>query len=195
MTPTAVSASAAAGGATNNDSNASPAILTRASTHDYPAIQPDWADSQTQAEIAADLEMELADELEDGELYSEDGDRYGSLDFEGQGVEDEEEEIQQAVRARGFGLGKWVDGVVDVFLKMDDADDDESEVKQEKSNAEAVTMPEDEDKLKCLSEQCSREGMGDLVSDDEMEPAPPNPKTVWEDIAWFGRLVWRAAKS
>jgi Protein of unknown function (DUF3984) len=202
MTPAARSASSAAAAAGADDPHVPRKISIPASTHDYAKIEPDWADSQTQAEIAADLEMELAEELEDDELYSDDGDRFDTLDFEGQGVEEEEEEeeeeekeIQQAVCARGFGLGRWVDGVVDVFLKMDDADEDELDPKQERQDHDGVTLPEDGKEDKDLPRQSSMEEMDDIVSEDGMEPAPENPKTVWEDIAWFGRLVLRTAKS
>lgn len=192
MTPAARSASSATAA---NDPHPSGEISISASSHDHVEIEPDWADSQTQAEIAADLEMELAGELEDEELYSDDGDRFDTLDFGGQGADDEEKEIQQAVRKRGFGLGRWVDGVVDVILKMDDADEDELEAKQDRLHQEGVTLPEQGEKDGGSPGQLSTEDMDDVVSDDGMEPPPQNPKTVWEDLAWFGRLVLRTAKS
>ena len=192
MTPAARSASSAAAG---NDPQPHREISTSAASHDHAEFEPDWVDSQTQAEIAADLEMELAGELEDEELYSDDGDRFDSLDFEGQGADDEEKEIQQALRTRGFGLGKWVDGVVDVFLKMDDADEDELDAKQDRLDYEGVAFPEEGNKDSDLPRQPSTEDMDDVVSDDDMEPAPQNSKTVWEDLVWFGRLVLRTAKS
>lgn len=195
MTPAAVTASSVGGESAPDYLLAPRTVSIPASTRDYAAIEPDWADPQTQAEIAADLEMELAEELEDGELYSGDEDNYGALDFEGQGVEDEEREIKQAVQARGFGLGKWVDGVVDVFLKMDDADEDELEVKNDRQDVEATTFPRDESKGDDLSAISNRPEMDEFASDDEMEPAPRNPKSVWEDLAWFGRLILRTAKS
>ncbi len=195
MTPAARTASSLAGETATDDSRASRAISTSASSNNYAAIEPDWADTQTQAEIAADLEMDLAEELEVSELYSDDGDRYGALDFEGQGIEDEEREIQQALRARGFGIGRWVDGVVDVFLKIDDADEDELETKHERLEHEAIEAPANERKKNDLPGQSRRPETDDTASDDGMEPAPQNPKTVWEDLAWFGRLVLRTAKS
>ncbi len=195
MTPTAVTASCAAGQPSAADTCPSIAIASSASAHDYTAIEPDWADSQTQAEIAANLEMDLADELEDGELYSDDEDRYGTLDFERQDTEDDEKQVEQAVRAGGFRLGRWVDGVVDVFLKMDEVDEDDLDIKHEKPDHEAVTLPNDDIKKDDHPEQSSRQNVDDLDSDDGMEPAPQNPKSVWEDLAWFGRLVWRTAIS
>jgi Protein of unknown function (DUF3984) len=168
---------------------------TSASTYAFAAIEPDWADSQTQAEIAADLEMDLADELEDGELYSDDDDNYDGRDFGGQGIADDEREIEQAVRARGFRLGKWVDGVIDVFLKMDEADEDELEIKPESADHEAITVPKEGSKRTEHAEQSSRQDIDDMGSDDDIEPAPQNPKSVWEDLAWFGRLILRTARS
>jgi Protein of unknown function (DUF3984) len=190
MTPAGAVASKREEGAIQ-DSQQSLADSTSPSTRDYSAIEPDWADPQTQAEIAADLELELADELEDdGQSYSDDGDRYGALDFEGQGIEDDEREVQQAVRSRGFGVGQWIDGVVDVFLKMDEGDEDQPESTPEQTHLEGQ---EAEDRGQ--DEKSTREERDDLESDDDMEPAPANPKSRWEDVSWFARLVLRTAKS
>ena len=193
MTPTALTASCAAGQPTAANTYPSIAMASSASAREYAAIEPDWADSQTQAEIAADLEMDLADELEDGELYSDDEDRYGALDFERQDIEDDERQVEQAVRARSFRLGRWVDGVIDVFLKLDEADENESEIKYDKPDREAATTTNDD--INDHPEQSSCQKVDDMDSDDGMEPAPQNPKSVWEDLAWFGTLVWRTAIS
>lgn len=195
MTPTALTASSAAGQPTAANTYPSTAMASSASAREYAAVEPDWADAQTQAEIAADLEMDLADELEDGELYSDDEDRYGAPDFEGQDIEDDERQVEQAVRARGFRLGRWVDGVIDVFLKLDEAEDDDLETKYDKPDRGAVTAPNDDIKKNDHPEQTSSQKADDMDSDDGMEPAPQNPKSVWEDLAWFGRLVWRTAIS
>lgn len=195
MTPAATASVSIDGQATTENLRTLQRTPMSVSTHDQGIVEPDWADSQTQAEIAAVLEMEFAAELEDGELYSDDGDRYGALDFEDQGIEDEETEIQQALRARGFGIGRWVDGVVDVFLQMDDAEEDEPGVKHETLDQSKVTVAEDEKKARDPIEGLATSEMDDVASDDEMEPAPQHPKTVWEDLAWFARLVLRTAKS
>lgn len=195
MTPAALAGSSAPGQVVLDELRPSLTISTAAPAHDYATIEPDWADSQTQAEIAADLEMELAEELENEELYSHDPDRYEELDFTRQGIEDEEKEIQKVVRARGFGFGKWVDGIVDVFLKMDDADEDEAEDKLDNTDHENATFGTEEDKDNEPLKRLNKEEEENLASDDEMEPAPQNPKSVWEDLAWFGRLVLRTAKS
>lgn len=195
MTPAATNSISVDEKATTQKSHASQGTSLSVSNNDQGTVEPDWADSQTQAEIAADLEMEFAAELEDGELYSDDGDRYSALDFEDQGIEDEETEIQQALRARGFGIGRWVDGVVDVFLQLDDAEEDEPRVQHENSDQSNITMAKDEKKARDPIEGLGISDRDDVASDDEMEPAPQHPKTVWEDLAWFARLVLRTAKS
>lgn len=195
MTPTAMTASSKAEETAAENPPASAATSTSDSPRDYAVIEPDWADPQTQAEIAADLEMELAEELEDGELYSDQEDRYGALDFEGQDIDDEETEIQQAVEAHGFRLGRWVDGVVDALLKADDADEDELEIEHGKLDHEVGKVTGDDSRENDVPEDPSRQDMDDVVSDDGMEPAPQNPKSVWEDLAWFGKLVLRTARS
>jgi hypothetical protein len=174
---------------------------------------PDWVDSQTQAEIAAELEGEMAAELEPAELYDEDDedkewwreDRYEAVDFEGHWDEDEKQdevEIQRAVRERGFGVGRWVDGVVDAFLRLDDNDSDEErdlEVgipegiphnNSEQAPAESRATGEGKDGPKSSTDESSGH-----VSDDAMEPAPAHPASVWEDVAWFSRLVFKTARS
>ncbi|KAL8243830.1 hypothetical protein R6Q59_010088 [Mikania micrantha] len=118
--------------------------------------EPDWADSQTQAEIAAQFENELAEEFEDADMY-------GILDFDENFEDDDEEEVREAI-----SNGKsWLDGMVDVFLKLED------------------DPPEDD----IESARASR----DCVSD--VEPPPKAPRGVWDDVAWFGRLVARTVRS
>lgn len=196
MTPAAVISPSMCPRTGMENPDISKALLNPASAHEYVALEPDWVDSQTQAEIAADLEMELAEELEDAELYSDDGDRFGGLSFEDQADEAEDErEVQKAVRARGFGVGRWVDSVVDVFLQMDDVEEDDLVVEQEALHQQGVLPSSEETKDIRQSAQSGSPGIDELASDDGMEPAPQNPKTIWEDLAWFGRLVFKTAKS
>ena len=176
---------------------------------------PDWVDSQTQAEIAAELENEMAHELEPAALYSDDDqdsewwrqDRYGMVDFEGHWDEDEREkeaeaEVQKAVKERGFGVGRWVDGLVDVFLKIDeDEEERDLEVGLPSRDDDVATQEADKAAPSRRAEgepnkTGGAEGSGHTSSsDDSIEAAPENPKSVWEDVAWFGRLVLRTARS
>ena len=172
---------------------------------------PDWTDSQTQAEIAAELEGEMAAELEPAELYEEDEqdqewwreDRYGALDFDGQWEDEEKEdeaEVQRAVREGGFGFGKWVDGVIDALARLDDEEERDLEagmspatevvVRGDKldGNLETQTNGQNEES-RPLDESSAH------VFDDAVERAPAHPKSVWEDVAWFSRLVFRTACS
>ena len=73
---------------------------------------PDWADDQTQAELAAQYHEEFGDDLD------EDGDPYGLLDFEGQFDSEDEDELRESIK--GYRLGAWMDGLVDVFLRLED---------------------------------------------------------------------------
>lgn len=137
--------------------------------------EPDWADPQTQAEIAAEVERDMADELE---VESEDEffrDRYGMLDFEGQFDTDDEKDVQEVVK-HGFGIGKWMDGLVDVLLKLED---DEPDIEAQPAAESAVQVQSDPS----------------LGSDDSLESPPEKPKGVWDDVRWFGRLVTRTIRS
>lgn len=175
---------------------------------------PDWADSQTQAEIAAELAAELdasealyPDEEQEGEWWRED--RYGGVDFDGhwdvdddEGGKQDEADVQRAVRERGFGVGRWVDGIVDVFLKLegDDAEEEQdAHVVDHIPGAEADsgTQEQSEDATEGLQQsrrKMTTESTGQ-GADDSIEPAPENPKSAWDDIAWFSRLVLRTAAS
>ena len=152
-------------------------------------MQPDWADSQTQAEIAASLEREFSQELDDdglGLVLDDDGNHH---DYD---LGNEEREIQAAVHARGFRLGRWMDGLVDVFLQIDDG---EAEAAQEEECGLDDAPPASEEEPQEASDVAESPREGEILSEDDMEPAPQNPKSMWEDMAWFGRLVLRTAMS
>ncbi|KAK5053817.1 hypothetical protein LTR84_001779 [Exophiala bonariae] len=163
---------------------------------------PDWADDRTQAEIAAQIESEMADE------FDYDGDPYGVLDFEGQfdsddddGNDNDEDEVRREILASGYHLGRWVDGIVDVFLRLEDLPDPASDENldleagtgqstkdtqiEEQSIQPAPTTVEAND-----SEQSSH------ASDQSIEPPPVQRQGgVWDDVAWFGRLLARTVRS
>ena len=141
--------------------------------------EPDWADPHTQAEIAAETERELADELV--VEREEDEDRYGALEFEGhfEQVEldfddQDEKDVQEAVR-QGFGVGKWVDGWVDALLKIENEPDVEA---QPKAGSSVAVKPEPV-----------------VATDESIEAPPEKPKSAWDDVRWFGNLVARSIGS
>ena len=143
------------------------------------SYEPDWADPQTRAEIAAETERELADELTMEHL--DDEDHYGALDFEGHFEQleldfdsQDEKDVQEAVR-QGFGVGKWMDGWVDALLKIEAEPDIEAQPKAEASVA--------------IKSEASVAG-----SDDTIE-APPVSQNVWHDLKWLGGLVAKSIGS
>ena len=183
-----------------DDPTKSTFITTGAHSQEYEegVMKADWVDSQTQAEIAAELEGELAAELDDAELYSNGEEeywrenRYDMLDFEAQRDSDDEREVQKAVKERGFRLGRWVDHVVDAFLKLGEDDEDERDLEVGTEPKKDDAQTEESDEVPTKREKEVSEGS---VEEDDIEPAPDNPKTIWEDVAWFGRLVLQTAKS
>lgn len=126
-------------------------------------IEPNWADAKTQAEMAAQLQEELAAEFED------DGDPYGILSFEEQGdTSDDEEEVRRAMRR--WRVGGWMDGAIDALLMVEEGRSGEH------SGGSDTGM-----------RRVSLEG-----DDTEGSELPPErAKGVWDDLAWFGRLVRR----
>jgi hypothetical protein len=229
MTP-ATAPSSATKLAGTDDPSQSTFITTAA--HDKGYSGPDWADSQTQAEIAAELEREMAHELEADSQASGSrewwrGDRYGAVDFAGQFDDEEDEDdddvdggsdeadVRKALRQRGGfgGVGKWVDGLVDVFLKLDHEDDDGDEDADRDLETGVVVKDDDEDRVvpppppgtvgeeeEGASQPKAERVVVDEGSEEDddslsMEAAPANPQSVWEDMAWLGRLVLRTARS
>lgn len=86
-------------------------------------VQPDWADSATRAEaaaVAASLTSELTSELTD-DIDGDDGDPYGVLDFDEHFEPfDSEDEAEMRRELGKHKLGRWIDGVVDVFLRLEE---------------------------------------------------------------------------
>jgi len=163
---------------------------------------PDWADARTQAEIAAQVGNDLADE------FDYDGDPYGVLDFEGQFDSDEdddndEEEVRREILASGFHLGRWVDGLVDVFLRLEDLPDSSSEqnldLEAGAGHPSKDTDPENIDPAQLQATSDATNGDTEptpFESDNSVEPPPVEPRGgLWDDVAWFGRLVARTVRS
>ena len=152
-------------------------------------IVPDWADTATraEAEVAASLSSELADELDDG-------DPYGVLDFDDHfepfDSEDEAEMRRELVKHR-LGLGRWFEGVVDVFLNLEEEFPD-----LEGGEIAEATPRELEDQIKAGDGvQTKTEEEGETLKEGEVEAPPEQSQGVWGDVKWFGRLVARTVRS
>lgn len=162
---------------------------------------PDWADDRTQAEIAAQVGNDFAEE------FDYDGDPYGVLDFEGQFDSDEdndsdEEEVRREILASGFHLGRWVDGIVDVFLRLEDLPDSSSEQTLDLEAGSGLSSKEAApDNIDPAQLPTSDAKSGDtestrFESDNSIEPPPVEQRGgLWGDVAWFGRLVVRTVRS
>lgn len=133
---------------------------------------PDWADAGTQAEIAAQVESELADEFDD--------DPYGILDFEGQFDSEDEEDVRREISK--YRLGRWMDGLVDVFLRLEDFPEAQGPDLELGNDEAPASIAKD-------AETAS------VVSDHSVEPPPERPRGIWDDVAWFGRLIGRTVRS
>ena len=77
-------------------------------------MKPDFLDPASQAEIAAGLDAEMALELEGRELMAQ-ADEDEEAEAEADVVE-QEREMQKQIRAGGYGLGGWVDRMMDWTL-------------------------------------------------------------------------------
>ncbi|KAL2408237.1 hypothetical protein ABEF95_002425 [Exophiala dermatitidis] len=144
---------------------------------DEPA--PDWTDDHTQAEIAAHIESEFTDELDE--------DPYGLLDFEGQFDSEDEEDVRQEISK--YRLGRWMDGIVDVFLRLEDFP--ESSQHHPPDLEAAIPSPAPAPPVVSAKD----EDAASVASITSVEPPPEKPNGLWDDVAWFGRLIARAVRS
>jgi hypothetical protein len=78
---------------------------------------------------------------------------------------------------------------------MDGVDDEKLESSPEESDSEGAAISEEAVKEDEPFAQSGWDLGDELISEDEMEAAPQDPKNLWEDVSWFGRLVWRIAQS
>lgn len=162
---------------------------------------PDWADDRTQAEIAAQVESEMADE------FDYDGDPYGVLDFEGQfdsdddDDENDEDEVRREILASGYYLGRWVDGIVDVLLRLEDLPDPTSEENLDLElgsgqSSKDVPMGDRPTQLPTNTAETNTSEQPNPTSDNSIEPPPVQRQGgLWDDVAWFGRLLARTVRS
>ena len=138
----------------------------------YSHIEPEWADARTQAEIAAQVQAEF------GEEYDYDnGDPFGILDFDRRGGDDSEssdaeEEVKKAMTR--YGIGGWMDGAIDALLRIEE----ENDTRQERNDIERGNTKRSE-----------------AVGFDNVETPPESEQgqwRIWNDVAWFGRMVRRS---
>lgn len=121
-------------------------------------IQPDWVGNNVE------------EEDEDDDFFR---DRYGMMDFTTQFDSDDEKDVRDALRKRGFIMGRWIDGVIDSLMMLEP--EPEAEVDQDR-------------KVDFARENVS-------VSGESIEEPPEKPKSVWDDVRWFGRVVGRTFSS
>ena len=133
--------------------------------------------------------------------FSDDGDPYGVLDFEGQFDSDDEEQVRREIFSSpdsGYPLGRWMDGLVDVFLRFEDLP--ESPAPRHRTDLEAGEAALSSDtNLRTSSPAPVKKDIVDSSGGTSDEPveAPPieRPGGIWDDVAWFGRLVARTVRS
>jgi hypothetical protein len=160
-------------------------------------VLPQWDDPSSQAELAAQLREDFGP-MEDDEEFDEDEDPFGELDFEGHFDSEEEEELRRTIS--GYGLGRWMDGLVDVMLRLEG--DFEEPFSPQGNNARIVggAEVENEDDLNYEAAALAREAdalnaQPEVAFGGDVEPPPEQPKSVWDDAAWFARLLARSVRS
>ena len=121
-------------------------------------IRPEW--------VGEAVTEELENEEED-EFFR---DRYGMVDFTTQFDSDDEKDVRDALRKKGFLMGRWIDGVVDSLMMLEP----EPELEVGRNTPKVEFAPDYAS-----------------VSGESIEEPPERPKSVWDDVRWFGRVVGR----
>lgn len=166
-------------------------------------IQPDWADKDTRAEVAANEVGWDGDVLQE-EDFADDDDPYGELNFDGHfdtGSEVLDEEEVRRELSRG-GLGKWIDGVVDVFLALEDDPPEDFDVERSREARERLralqvaaeqgaSTEEVAEKGRSENRPAWLDGQEDTDADADVRPPPEQNQGVWDDVKWLGGLVAR----
>lgn len=130
-------------------------------------IRPEWVGQA----VAEELENDLEEEAEEDEFFR---DRYGMVDFTTQFDSDDEKDVRDALRKRGFIMGRWIDGVIDSLMMLEPEPE--------------LDIGQDEQKVDFAPENVSTSG-------EIIEEPPDMPKSVWDDVRWFGRVVGRTLGS
>jgi hypothetical protein len=164
-------------------------LMTSASINppDVDDIQPQWADKETQAEYAASVPNYFETGAKDEGPEDDDADPYESMDFEGQFDDGSDIVDEEAVRRElsSSGLGRWFDGMVDVFLMLEE--DVQEPVEPRDAPEDSPNQPADGEASQALRMR--------LDDTEFVEPPPENPQGVWDDLRWLGRLVVRTINS
>ena len=163
-------------------------------------MQAQWTDPQSVAEQES-LRSPHAGEVDD--LNDNEDEVFEDAPVSVEEEREEEIEIQKQFREKGFVFGRWVDRVVDTLLMFEEDGDEDfsastSQIGEDEGVVRGVRLTEssgdgesEEDGGKKSGERVEIRGVkveGDALHD--MEAAPENPESVWEDVKWFGRLVW-----
>jgi len=75
-----------------------------------------------------------------------------------------------------------MDGVVDVFLRLEELPEYQDDDLEARRSQVFPTPSKDAENASTLS-------------DNSVEPPPARPTGVWDDVAWFGRLIARTVRS
>ncbi|KAJ9658173.1 hypothetical protein H2198_003878 [Neophaeococcomyces mojaviensis] len=146
----------------------------------YSSVEPNWSDARTQAEIAAQVQAEFGEDYE-----YDNNDPYGMLNFEGQGDDsgssDAEEEVKRAMTR--YGIGGWMDGAIDALLRIEEENDPGQRREQDLERGKG----DDGGERRRISREMA---FGEVETPPEQNAQ--GQWRIWNDIAWFGRMVSRS---
>lgn len=144
---------------------------------------PDFVDERIRAEMAS------IQQFEDG---------YASTSDEESDSEDEidEQELQRLTRERGFGLGSWIDRMVEwtLFgvedLPLSANAQSVQPAKHPAASADENIVPEDHSSAAELTDDNASVSADESIAPTVVEK--PGENGGWEDAGWFLRVMKRA---
>lgn len=156
-------------------------------------VKPNWADKETQAEVEEEEVGWDRDVLRDEGLDVDD-DPYGELNFDGHfdtgsDIVDEEEIRRELSRG---GLGRWIDGVVDVFLMLEEDGSDDFDADRREGLERLRVLAESVRQEGAVGEAEATPAWDDERADVDVPPPPPDqPQGVLNDVRWLAGLLAR----
>ncbi|KAL9115415.1 MAG: hypothetical protein Q9227_000736 [Pyrenula ochraceoflavens] len=166
---------------------------------------PEWADEATQAEAREERNRQMIEEMDRAELLGEDWDpdmddeavfEYKDVaDGPGGIVPEDEKQLRRQLKTQGFFVGRWLDEAIDSLLRLEEEDDGDPGGPSSPSDEKKQHMEQPE--VAGEKDSASEPASGEVESLEvaTLQDTPQEAVSAWEDIRWFGRLLWDTATS
>lgn len=171
-------------------------------------MEPDFVDERVRAEIAA-LQRERGISDEESEIWDEESGSEDEDDFSDRTLDEfDEADLQRLTRERGFGLGTWIDRLVEwTLFGVDElpvsvvpsttrigaaATTTTVTFEEPDSSPEGGDLHHDNLSLVSAGDEADNLSHTDEESVAAVEVEKPGAQGGWEDASWLFRVVKRA---